>query len=69
MVVIMDRALLKRNIKRQARRLTKMLPPDSIVYIHWRGNLPYVLPYKMPGYNIINTVPLKKLLSESLIVV
>ena len=65
----MDRALIKKNIKRQAWRLSKMIPPDSTVYIHWRGDLPYVLPYRMEGYNIINTVPLQKLLSNSLILV
>jgi len=65
----MNRALIKKNIRRQAKRLSKMVPADSTVYIHWKDGLPFVLPYKMPGYNIINTVSLQKLLSDSLILV
>jgi hypothetical protein len=55
---------IKKLIYLQAKNLTNAIPYDSIVYIHWKGNSPIVLPDKQKGYGVITSVRLDLILSR-----
>jgi len=65
----MDDRTARKQIIRQARRLSQMIPETHYVYIHWKNDEPIVLPQKTPGYDMINTMTLANILNRQLILV
>lgn len=60
----MTRSEANKFIYKQAKWLVGKIPQDSLVYIHWKHDVPLVLPTKQTGFDIINTVSFKKILDK-----
>ena len=65
----MDDRTARKQIIRQAKRLSQMIPETHHVYIHWKNDEPLVLPQRTPGFDFINTVLLSNILNRQLILV